>query len=136
MAPRSPGGCKPWAFATGRHSPWQNGHVERRIGSILRECLDHVVVLGERHLRHLLANYATYYDRMRTHLALDKDAPLHGEGVGRHTRGDSPGPEITDTSAIAAQVTPAIAEIVRRQAELGIDCIGDGEFWASSVTPG
>jgi hypothetical protein len=41
-------------------SPWQNGHVERLIGSIRRECLDHVVVLGERHLRHLLTNYATY----------------------------------------------------------------------------
>jgi transposase InsO family protein len=43
-------------------SPWQNGHVERLIGSIRRECLDHVVVLGERHLRHLLANYATNYN--------------------------------------------------------------------------
>ena len=43
-------------------SPWQNGHVERLIGSIRRECLDHVVVLGERHLRHLLANYAAYYN--------------------------------------------------------------------------
>jgi transposase InsO family protein len=43
-------------------SPWQNGHVERLIGSIRRECLDHVVVMGERHLRHLLANYATYYN--------------------------------------------------------------------------
>ena len=49
-------------------SPWQNGHVERLIGSIRRECLDHVVVLGERHLRHLLANYATYYNGVRTHL--------------------------------------------------------------------
>src|SRR5436309_2956121 len=58
-------------------SPWQNGHVERLIGSIRRECLDHVVVLGERHLRHLLANYATYYDGVRTHLALDKHSPLH-----------------------------------------------------------
>ncbi|MBV8936636.1 MAG: transposase [Alphaproteobacteria bacterium] len=58
-------------------SPWQNGHVERLIGSVRRECLDHVVVLGERHLRHLLANYATYYNRVRTHLALDKDAPFH-----------------------------------------------------------
>ena len=58
-------------------SPWQNGHVERLIGSIRRECLDHVVVLGERHLAHLLANYATYYNGVRTHLALDKDTPLY-----------------------------------------------------------
>src|SRR6516165_4027320 len=58
-------------------SPWQNGHVERLIGSIRRECLDHVVVLGERHLRHLLANYAAYYNGVRTHLALDKDSPFH-----------------------------------------------------------
>ena len=58
-------------------SPWQNGHVERLIGSIRRECLDHVVVLGERHFRHLLTNYATYYNGVRTHLALDKDTPLH-----------------------------------------------------------
>ena len=58
-------------------SPWQNGHVERPIGSVRREFLDHVVVLGERHLRHLLANDATYYNGERTHLALDKDTPLH-----------------------------------------------------------
>src|SRR5262249_53434473 len=58
-------------------SPWQNGHVERMVGSIRRECLDHVLVLAERPLRHLLANYATYYNRVRPHLALDKDAPLH-----------------------------------------------------------
>jgi transposase InsO family protein len=66
-------------------SPWQNGHVERLIGSIRRECLDHVVVLGERHLRHLLANYATYYNGVRTHLALDKDTPLYrpAQTVGR-----------------------------------------------------
>src|SRR6516164_5753808 len=66
-------------------SPWQNGHVERLIGSIRRACLDHVVVLGERHLRHLLANYAAYYNGVRTHLALDKDTPLHrpAQTVGR-----------------------------------------------------
>jgi transposase InsO family protein len=66
-------------------SPWQNGHVERLIGSIRRERLDHVVVLGERHFRHLLANYATYYNGARTHLALDKDTPLHrpAQTVGR-----------------------------------------------------
>ena len=58
-------------------SPWQNGHVERLIGSIRRECLDHVVVFSESHLRRLLANYCAYYNRTRTHLALDKDPPLH-----------------------------------------------------------
>jgi len=58
-------------------SPWQNGHVERLIGSIRRECLDHVVVLGEKHLRLLLADYLTYYNGVRTHLALDKDSPFH-----------------------------------------------------------
>jgi transposase InsO family protein len=58
-------------------SPWQNGYVERLIGSIRRECLDHVVVLGERFLRDLLANYLTYYNGVRTQLALNKDAPFH-----------------------------------------------------------
>ena len=62
---------------TAPRSPWQNGHVERLIGSIRRECLDHVVVFGERHLRHLLTIYSAYYDEARTHLALNKDAPLH-----------------------------------------------------------
>jgi transposase InsO family protein len=56
-------------------SPWQNGHVERLIGSIRRECLDHVVVFGEAHLRRILKTYAAYYNRVRTHLSLDKDAP-------------------------------------------------------------
>jgi transposase InsO family protein len=57
-------------------SPWQNGHVERLIGSIRHECLDHVVVFGEAHLRGILTAYATYYNGVRTHLALGKDAPL------------------------------------------------------------
>jgi len=56
-------------------SPWQNGHVERLIGSIRRECLDHVVVSGEEHLRRMLKTYAAYYNEVRTHLSLDKDAP-------------------------------------------------------------
>jgi len=66
-------------------SPWQNGHVERLIGSIRRECLDHVVVLGEAHLRRILTAYAAYYNGLRTHLALDKDAPLRRpvQSVGR-----------------------------------------------------
>jgi transposase InsO family protein len=57
-------------------SPWQNGYCERAIGSIRRDCLDHVVVFGERHLRHLLRSYTTYYNGTRTHLSLDKDSPL------------------------------------------------------------
>jgi transposase InsO family protein len=60
---------------TAPRSPWQNGYVERLIGSIRRECLDHVVVLGEAHLRQILRAYADYYNHTRTHLALAKDAP-------------------------------------------------------------
>ena len=56
-------------------SPWQNGQVERLIGSIRRECLDHSVVSGEAHLRRLLKSYAAYYNAVRTHLSLDKNAP-------------------------------------------------------------
>ena len=56
-------------------SPWQNGHAERLIGSIRRECLDHVVVFGEAHLRPILAAYAGYYNEFRTHLSLSNDSP-------------------------------------------------------------
>jgi transposase InsO family protein len=56
-------------------SPWQNAYAERVIGSIRRECLDHVVVLGERHLREILSKYVDYYNGTRTHLSLAKDAP-------------------------------------------------------------
>jgi transposase InsO family protein len=62
---------------TAPRSPWQNGHVERLIGSIRRECLDHVVVLGEGHLRRILNTYAGYYNELRTHRSLTKDTPLH-----------------------------------------------------------
>jgi transposase InsO family protein len=57
-------------------SPWQNGYAERLIGSIRRECIDHVIVFGECHLRHLLRSYLNYYNETRTHLSLDKDAPV------------------------------------------------------------
>jgi transposase InsO family protein len=56
-------------------SPWQNGYAERLIGSIRRECLDHVVVVDKRHLRQVLASYQKYYNEVRTHLSLQKDAP-------------------------------------------------------------
>jgi len=57
-------------------SPWQNGFAERLIGSIRRECLDHIVTLGEAHLRRVLRSYAHYYNDIRTHRSLDKDAPV------------------------------------------------------------
>ena len=60
---------------TAPHSPWQNPFAERLIGSARRECLDHVLILSERHLRHILTGYFAYYHGARTHLALHKDAP-------------------------------------------------------------
>jgi putative transposase len=56
-------------------SPWQNPYAERLIGSIRRACLDHMIVLGERHLRRILSAYISYYHGARTHLSLEKDAP-------------------------------------------------------------
>ena len=63
-------------------SPWQNPYVERLIGTMRRECLDGMLVFGEAHLRQILSSYATYYNEVRTHLALGKDAPL-GRAVQR-----------------------------------------------------
>jgi transposase InsO family protein len=70
---------------TALRSPWQNGYCERLIGSIRRDCLDHVVVFGERHLRHLLRSYTNYYNQTRTHLSLNKDCPVTRpkEAIGR-----------------------------------------------------
>ena len=65
---------------TSPRSPWQNGYAERLIGSIRRECVDHVVVFGERHLRHLLLSYMNYYNEVRTHLSLNH-APLTQRAV-------------------------------------------------------
>lgn len=61
---------------TSPRSPWQNGYAERLIGSIRRECVDHIIVLGERHLRHVLLSYMKYYNELRTHLSLDKYTPV------------------------------------------------------------
>ena len=60
---------------TAPHSPWQNAYVERVIGSIRRECLDHLMIFNERHLRRVLSSYVDYYQRTRTHLSLEKDCP-------------------------------------------------------------
>jgi transposase InsO family protein len=74
----SPGAFGHWASEIDRlrHARrGKNAYVERLIGSVRRECVDHVVVLGERHLRDLLLSYKTYYNETRTHLSLNKDAP-------------------------------------------------------------
>jgi putative transposase len=63
------------AVLTAPHSPWQHPFAERLIGSIPRECLDHVLGLGEPHLRRILTRYFADYHRARTHLALDTDPP-------------------------------------------------------------
>jgi transposase InsO family protein len=60
---------------TAYKSPWQNGYVERLLGSIRRECLDHVIVLNEDHLRGTLREYVNYYNAQRTHLGIGKDSP-------------------------------------------------------------
>jgi len=60
---------------TAARSPWQNPYAERVIGSIRRECLDHMIILSERHLKRVLSSYLAYYHGARTHLALAKDAP-------------------------------------------------------------
>ncbi len=61
---------------TAPRSPWQNSYVERLIGSIRRECIDHVIVLNEAHLRRVLSSYFAYYHEARTHLSLDRNAPV------------------------------------------------------------
>jgi transposase InsO family protein len=64
-------------------SPWQNPYAERLIGTLRRECLDHVLIFGERHLRRILTSYSLYYNETRTHLGLSKDAPLR-RAIQRH----------------------------------------------------
>ena len=66
-------------------SPWQNGYIERAIGSIRRECLDHIIVWSEAHLQRVLKEYTSYYNAARTHLGLQKDAP-HRRPIERRGR--------------------------------------------------
>jgi transposase InsO family protein len=63
-------------YPTSPRSPWQNAHAERLIGSIRRECIDHIAISGERHLRHVLLSYMGCCNGTRTHLSLNKDAPI------------------------------------------------------------
>jgi transposase InsO family protein len=72
---------------TAARSPWQNAYVERIIGSVRRECLDHIIIFDERHLRGVLSSYFHYYHKTRTHLSLDKDCPesrpIHPPAAGK-----------------------------------------------------
>ncbi len=61
---------------TAKASPWQNAYCERLIGTIRRECTDHFLTLGQRHLSRVLREYSQYYNESRTHLSLEKDAPI------------------------------------------------------------
>jgi transposase InsO family protein len=61
---------------TRRAVPWQNGYAERLVGTLRRELLDHVIVVGERHLLRLVRQYARYYNEDRLHMSLERDAPL------------------------------------------------------------
>jgi len=72
-------------IVTSYRSPWQNGYCERVIGSIKRECLDHLIILNESHLRNILFEYFSYYNKYRTHLGINKDSP---EGRPIHTEGN------------------------------------------------
>jgi transposase InsO family protein len=68
---------------TSPRSPWQNAYAERLIGTLRRDCLDHILIFGSWHLRQILTAYSSYYNQTRTHLSLAKDAPLP-RAVQRH----------------------------------------------------
>src|SRR5437660_107155 len=70
---------------TSFRSPWQNCFAERLISSIRRECTDHLIVFNAEHLRRILAKYSTYYNEVRTHIALGKDAPYTPRSSGSET---------------------------------------------------
>ena len=80
-------GMNTQAVRTAPRSPWQNAYVERVIGSIRRECLDHIIVMNTAGLHRILREYVSYYNRSRTHLALDKGHPVlaPGHAVGRRS---------------------------------------------------
>src|SRR5262245_1384069 len=75
---RGPRRRRRWTFTkfTAARSPWQNAYVERLIGSLRCECLDHVIIWNQRGLRRVLTAYVAYYSSSRTHLSLNKDAPI------------------------------------------------------------
>ena len=86
---------------TAAHSPWQNGCVERFIGSVRRQCLDHIIVLIENGLRRTLESYVTYYTGSRTHLSLAKDSPQPRPTCVRPTAGSLPSRRLADSINVA-----------------------------------
>ena len=103
-------------------SPWQNPYAERLIGTLRRDCLDHVLIFGERHLGRLLTLYSRYYNETRTHLGLGKDAPLR-----RAVRRSRPGPIRSASRVRAKPARPAppavVGAILDALRPLGIDHI-------------
>ena len=81
-------------------SPWQNGFAERLIGSIRRECIDHVIALGEAHLRRILTNYAAYYNELRTHRSLEQGRPDPSRHPARRPHRIAAGPRRTSSSLL------------------------------------
>ena len=118
---------------TAPRSPWQNGHVERLIGSIRRESLDHLIVFGDAHLRGVLKAYASYYNEVRTHLSLDKDAPhfRRAQKLGRIAAILSSAGSIINTSGFRFSIgTPAL-----RRIPVPTDCSTYHEILISIFSP-
>src|SRR5262245_33054182 len=111
---------------TAARSPWQNPFVERLIGSIRRECLDHVIVWNASSLRRVLQNYFEYYERSRMHLALNKHAPVSRPVEDQRTAAlwklPKSGDSIVDTSA-APPRSPSEKSCSLRNQTAGVDLI-------------
>lgn len=102
-------------------SPWQRAYVERVIGSIRRECLDHVIAFDEGSLRRILASYVEYYHRSRTHLSLEKIRLNHGRFSRRRS-----GRSCRHGKSVGC-ITAMNAEPPNNQESLGTeDTLGDG----------
>jgi Integrase core domain len=116
---------------TAPRSPWQNAYVERVIGSIRRECLDHLMIFNERHLRRVLSSYVYYYQRTRTHLSLDKDCPTHDRLC--HAGSDESSPSRRSAVCITATNVspPDLSRITAHQW-----CVGTGTLSAEDLCIG
>jgi Integrase core domain len=115
---------------TSYRSPWQNGHSERLIGSVRRECTDHLIAFNADHLRRLLVSYATYYNEMRTHVSFGKDAPrTRGSGEMAKLYGDfdKPGPYL-----VLMRWNPGWFSAPHSYATDRIQMVMSGTWWVNS----